>query len=78
VTEVVHQRNSRIFVQINHCGRAAFTLTNGGLKTWAPSALPIRDHHVWMKIPHEVPHPMTLDEIKFTQEEWRTSVKLAK
>jgi len=56
VIEAVHKNNSLIYVQLNHCGRAAFTITNGGLQTWAPSALAIRDPHYFLKRDHEVPH----------------------
>jgi N-ethylmaleimide reductase len=43
VINTVHKKGSKIFLQIVHGGRACLTLTTRGLKTWAPSAIAIRD-----------------------------------
>ncbi len=61
MVDAVHSKDSRIYVQINHAGRAAFTFTNGGLKTWSPSPLKIRDFHPFYKTDHETPHEMTIE-----------------
>ena len=52
VINKIHENNSRIYVQLNHCGRASFKCTNGGLQTWAPSPIKIRDLHSWLKTEH--------------------------
>lgn len=53
-------------MQIWHSGRASHSAINpGGLETWGPSAVRIRGINRWANnAEQEVPHEMTLDEIK--------------
>jgi N-ethylmaleimide reductase len=43
VIDAVHQKRAKIFVQIFHAGRVTHPTFNGGLETWAPSAVQNRE-----------------------------------
>lgn len=42
VTDAVHKKGSKIFLQIFHCGRATHPKINGNLDVLAPSAIAVR------------------------------------
>jgi len=73
VTDAVHAKGGRIFMQIWHAGRAAHPLLNGGRECVAPSAIAIEDetHTPEGKKPYTVPHALTKSEITDIVEDFR-------
>lgn len=65
VTDAVHAKGGKIFLQIWHGGRACHPALNGGKTPVAPSAIAIVDevHTPEGKLPQVVPHALTDDEI---------------
>jgi len=66
VTDAVHARGGRIFLQIWHGGRACHPLLNNGTQPVAPSALPITGDEVHTpqgKQPYVVPRALRDDEL---------------
>ena len=64
-TDAVHAKGGRIFMQIWHAGRAAHPDINDGARTVSSSALAIEGDIQTLngKVPHAVPHALTLEEI---------------
>ncbi len=64
-TDAVHAKGGRIFLQIWHAGRAAHPDINGGTRTVSSSAKAIEGdiHTPNGKVPHAVPHALSLEEI---------------
>ncbi|CDW78264.1 fad fmn-binding family protein [Stylonychia lemnae] len=80
VTEAVHSKDGRIFLQIWHAGRAAHPDQIGGRTPISSSAIAI-DSKVWAggKLqPHVVPKEATLDDIKRVIEAFRAGAERAK
>jgi N-ethylmaleimide reductase len=66
VTDAVHARGGRIFLQIWHGGRACHPLLNNGAQPVAPSAIPITGDEVHTpqgKQPYVVPRALRDDEL---------------
>lgn len=65
VTDAVHAKGGRIFMQIWHAGRAAHPDINGGQRTVSASAIAIEGeiHTPGGKVPHVVPHALETQEI---------------
>lgn len=42
ITDALHEKGAKIFIQIYHAGRANHPQINGGLEIWAPSAVAVR------------------------------------
>ena len=66
VTDAVHAKGGRIFLQLWHGGRACHPLLNGGAQPVAPSALPIVGDEVHTpegKKPYVTPRELRDDEI---------------
>ena len=65
VTDAVHAKGGRIFVQIWHAGRAAHPDINDGVPTVSSSATAIEGeiHTPGGKAPHAVPRALTVEEI---------------
>ena len=66
VTDAVHARGGRIFLQLWHGGRACHPLLNGGAQPVAPSAIPITGDEVHTpegKKPYVTPRELRDDEI---------------
>jgi len=82
VTDAVHAAGGLIFCQLWHCGRAShssFHAKEG--KAVAPSAIAINEptiHAPIGKVPHEVPAPMTVDQIKETVADFERAAANAK
>lgn len=74
VTEAVHQRGGRIFMQLMHCGRVAHAANlPPGAEVLAPSAIALSgDMYTDTQgmQPHTAPREMTLEDIKSTQTEF--------
>jgi N-ethylmaleimide reductase len=66
VTDAVHAKGGRIFLQIWHGGRACHPLLNNGARPVAPSAIPITGDEVRTpegKKPYVEPHALRDDEL---------------
>ncbi|MDR7307634.1 alkene reductase [Rhodoferax saidenbachensis] len=65
VTQAVHAKGGRIFMQIWHAGRAAHPDINGGVPTVSSSATAAEGdiHTPNGKVPHAVPRALTAEEI---------------
>ena len=66
VTDAVHAKGGRIFLQIWHGGRACHPLLNNGAQPVAPSAIPITGDEVHTpegKKPYVEPHALRDDEL---------------
>lgn len=65
VTDAVHAKGGRIFMQIWHPGRAAHPDINGGAETVSSSAIAIEGeiHTPLGKAPHAVPRALKIEEI---------------
>ncbi|BBB64116.1 alkene reductase [Undibacterium sp. KW1] len=65
VTDAVHAKGGKIFMQIWHAGRAAVPAFNNGVENVGPSAIAIDSevHTPDGKIPNAVPRELRLDEI---------------
>jgi len=65
VTEAVHAKGGRIFLQVWHGGRTCHPALNQGKTPVAPSAIAVEDevHTPEGKLPYTVPKALTLDEI---------------
>ncbi|KAH9125080.1 hypothetical protein LEN26_009619 [Aphanomyces euteiches] len=77
ITDAVHAKGGKIFIQIYHVGRAAHPDLNGGVQPVAPSALAIdgQVHTVRTKMHHVVPRKLTLNEISTIVEHFATAAK---
>jgi len=78
VIEAVHRKGSKIFLQIWHGGRAAYTDKVTGQLPLAPSAIGIRDERWGGSGTYDVPQEMTQDDIKQALEEFRQGAINAK
>jgi N-ethylmaleimide reductase len=65
VTDAVHAKGGRIFMQIWHAGRAAHPAMNGGAENVGPSAIAIDGevHTPQGKLPNAQPRALTLEEV---------------
>lgn len=63
VVNAVHEKGGIIFCQLWHIGRA------GSTDTVSASAIPIQGMSMWGN-PHDIPHALTIDEIKSTIQEY--------
>lgn len=83
VTDAVHAAGGRVFCQLWHTGRASHSAFRAdGSRGMAPSAVAIRDDggvHLpgGGKAPHEVPHAMTVEEIRSTVDDYVVAAKNA-
>jgi N-ethylmaleimide reductase len=64
-TDAVHAKGGRIFMQIWHAGRAAHPDINGGARNVSSSAIAVEGdiHTPAGKVPHVVPHALSVEEI---------------
>lgn len=64
VTQRVHAKGGKIFLQLFHTGRATVPELIGGATPIAPSPIAIRGPHKFTKQPYAVPKEMTKEDIK--------------
>ncbi len=80
VVQAVHDKGSRIFLQLWHMGRASHSSFHGGQLSVAPSAIAIQEEYIHTPIgkqPHEVPRALETSEIPRVVEDYRRAAKLA-
>lgn len=80
VTDAVHDRNGRIFLQLWHCGRVSHpSLLPGNMLPVAPSAIRPQGHAHTMEGVQDfvTPHALTLEEIPGIISEFRVAAKNA-
>ena len=81
VTEAVHQKGGKIFIQFMHCGRVGHPLNlPEGAEILAPSAVAAKGE-MWTDTqnmqPQPTPRAMTLEEVKSTIQEFISAAKNA-
>jgi N-ethylmaleimide reductase len=81
VTDAVHDRGGKIFIQLMHCGRVGSVLNlPDGAELVAPSAVPLSGK-MWTdsqgELPHDLPRQMTTDDIRAAIDEYVHSSKSA-
>lgn len=77
----VHERGSKIFLQLWHLGRASHSSFHGGKPAVAPSAIKINEPFIHTpngKQPHEVPRALETAEIPLIVEDYRRAAARAK
>ena len=81
VTDLVHAVGGRIVLQLWHVGRVSHSAYHGGALPVAPSALPATGKAMtpdFEMVPFETPHPLTVDEIAATVEDYAHGARLAR
>lgn len=81
VTDAVHARHGRIFLQIWHSGRASHPALNGGHQPVAPSAIPITNDKVHTpegQLDHVTPHALDDAELPGIVQSFRQAAVNAK
>lgn len=81
VVDEVHAEGSQIFLQLWHCGRASHSDFHNGELPVSASAIKINGDEIHTpkgKMPYEIPHALTIDEIKQTVMDYRNAAKRAK
>jgi N-ethylmaleimide reductase len=80
-TDAVHEKGTRIFIQLWHTGRASHSSFHGGKPTVAPSAIKNSDPEIHTpngKQPHEVPRALETSEIPRVVDDYRKAAERAK
>jgi len=81
VTKAVHEKGSRIFLQIWHPGRATHSSLNAGVQPVAPSAIRLEGEEIHTpdgKKPYEIPRALNATEIPGIVELFKQAATLAK
>ena len=81
VVEAIHQKGSRVFLQLWHMGRASHSSFHDGELSVAPSAIAINQEYIHTplgKMPHEVPRALATAEIPRIVEDYRKGAERAK
>lgn len=81
VTEAVHTKQGKIFLQLWHCGRASHSSFHGGELPVSASAVKINGDEIHTPIgkqPYEVPRALEPDEIPLVVNDYRNAAERAK
>jgi N-ethylmaleimide reductase len=80
VTDAVHSRDGRIFLQLWHMGRVSHSDFLNGQQPVGPSAIAAKgySHTPNGKKPYQTPRPLTIDEIRATLRDYATATKNAR
>ncbi|NEQ63322.1 MAG: alkene reductase, partial [Moorea sp. SIO4A1] len=81
VVSGVHSKNTPLFLQLWHCGRASHSSFHDGKLAVAPSAIKINEEYVHTpqgKQPHETPRALETEEIPQIVEEYKKAAENAK
>lgn len=80
VVDAVHDAGGVIFLQLWHCGRASHSSFHEGELPVAPSAIKLNGESIQTpkgKEEYEVPHELTLEEIKATVNDYQKAARRA-
>ncbi|NEP53056.1 MAG: alkene reductase [Moorea sp. SIO3C2] len=81
VVSSVHSKNTPLFLQLWHCGRASHSSFHDGKLAVAPSAIKINEEYVHTpqgKQPHETPRALETEEIPQIVEDYKKAAENAK
>ncbi|NEO16399.1 MULTISPECIES: alkene reductase [unclassified Moorena] len=81
VVSGVHSKNTPLFLQLWHCGRASHSSFHDGKLAVAPSAIKINEEYVHTpkgKQPHETPRALETEEIPQIVEDYKKAAENAK
>jgi 2,4-dienoyl-CoA reductase-like NADH-dependent reductase (Old Yellow Enzyme family) len=81
IVNAVHDKGSKIFLQLWHCGRASHSDFHDGKPAVAPSAIKINEDYIHTpkgKKPHEVPRALETEEIPMIIEDYRRAAERAR
>ncbi|MEM6568911.1 MAG: alkene reductase [Planctomycetota bacterium] len=82
VTDAVHAKGTKIFLQLWHCGRASHSDFHGGELPVAPSAIAMQGEGVHVpgggKKPHETPRALETEELPGIVQDYVEAAKRAK
>ncbi len=81
ITKAVHDKGSKIFLQLWHCGRASHSDFHEGELPVAPSPIKLNGEYIHTqkgKRDYEVPRELNTDEIPAIVEDYKQAVKRAK
>ena len=81
VTEVVHTKGSKIFLQLWHCGRASHSAFHGGDSPVAPSAIKLNGEYIHTpsgKKANETPRELDINEIPGILEDYKQAARRAR
>lgn len=81
VSKAVHDKGSKIFLQLWHCGRASHTAFHDGALPVAPSAIPLNGEYIHTpqgKKDYEIPRALEANEIPGIVEAYTQAARRAK
>ncbi|QDU41103.1 N-ethylmaleimide reductase [Maioricimonas rarisocia] len=81
ISDAVHERGGKIFLQLWHMGRASHSSFHNGERAVAPSPIRINEEYIHTPIgkqPHETPRALETDEIPGIVEDYRRAAERAK
>ena len=81
VVSAVHAKDTPLFMQLWHCGRASHSSFHDGRLAVAPSAIKINEEYIHTpkgKQPHETPRALETEEIPQIVEDYRKAAENAK
>jgi N-ethylmaleimide reductase len=81
IVGAVHDKGSKIFLQLWHCGRASHSAFHGGEQAVAPSAIKLNGEYIHTpegKKDYEIPRELETDEIPRIVEDYKQAASRAK
>jgi N-ethylmaleimide reductase len=81
IVDALHARETPVFLQLWHCGRASHSAFHGGQPAVAPSAVKINGDYIHTpkgKLPHETPRALETNEIAAVVEDYRKAAERAR
>lgn len=71
VLKVVHEKGSKLYIQVFHAGRSTHPSFNGNQDAWAPSAVKCRDRILELVgAEYPIPKEMTKEDINTLKSEY--------
>jgi 2,4-dienoyl-CoA reductase-like NADH-dependent reductase (Old Yellow Enzyme family) len=71
VLKVVHEKGSKLYIQVFHAGRSTHPSFNGNQDAWAPSAVKCRDRILELAgAEYPIPKEMTKEDINTLKSEY--------
>lgn len=81
VVDALHAKDTPVFAQLWHCGRASHSSFHGGALPVAPSAIKLNGEYIHTpqgKQPYETPRALEIEEIRSIVESYRVAAEHAK